>query len=69
MAADKEERIAQALGRIADELSSLRFMAESLEKAAETMKTDIGVCPHGFVKCFFCWRDAGFPGVTEHGTR
>jgi hypothetical protein len=22
----------------------------------------IGLCPHGNLLCFYCWRDAGFPG-------
>jgi len=25
----------------------------------------IGLCPHGYLLCFYCWRDAGFPGGRE----
>jgi len=35
----------------------------------ERMLTDqeqyLGLCPHGNLKCFYCWRDAGFPGGLE----
>ena len=35
---------------------------EEREKKADDL---IGLCPHGFLKCFYCWRDAGFPGGAQ----
>lgn len=38
-----------------------RAIAAALKDASEP----IGLCPHGFLKCFYCWRDAGFPAADD----
>jgi hypothetical protein len=37
---------------------SLRALTKQRESEADR----VGLCPHGYLLCFYCWRDAGFPG-------
>lgn len=54
------------LDAVIDEFAAIaRRLEGELDEARAMLDAasgEVGLCPHGYLKCFYCWRDAGFPG-------
>jgi hypothetical protein len=55
-------------------LNAIEAIVSAAERAVEAARREerekieaslVGTCPHGNLKCFYCWRDAGFPGGAQ----